>query len=115
MSESPFKFCPHCGAEIDASARTCPKCGREVGPAPPAPAPKRKSIGLAVICSVIFPGIGQGYNGETTKAVAFIIIGLVCLLSIALLVGLLLYPLFWAYNVYDAYKTAKRIDAGLNK
>lgn len=115
MSSSPFKFCPHCGAEIDASAETCPKCGAKVGAAPPPPTTKRRSVGIAVIGSVIFPGIGQAYNGETTKAVTFVIIGLVCLFSIVLLVGFVVYPLFWAYNVYDAYKTSKRIDAGLTK
>ena len=109
-----FKFCPHCGAEIDAAAETCPKCGVKVGPAPSL-GPRRKSVAIAVIGSAVFPGIGQGYNGETSKAVAFFIVGIVCALSILFLVGVVLYPLFWAYGVYDAYRTAKRIDAGLAK
>ncbi len=29
----------------------------------------------------------------------------------AKLIGFILYPLFWAYNIYDAYKTAERINA----
>lgn len=110
---TPFKFCEHCGAEIDATAQTCPKCGAKVGPAPTNLGPRKKSTAVAVIGSVIFPGIGQAYNGETSKAVGFFIVGIICAFSVLLLVGIVLYPLFWAYSVYDAYKTSKRIDAGL--
>lgn len=111
---SRFKFCDHCGAEIEAKARTCPNCGVKVGPAPRHTA-TRRSPAFAVAGSAIFPGIGQAYNGETTKAVAFLLIGLICAFSILFIVGVAAYPLFWVYSVYDAYRTSKRIDAGLLK
>jgi hypothetical protein len=29
------------------------------------------------------------------------------------LIGFILYPLFWIYNIYDAYKTAERMNVGI--
>ncbi|MDG6914381.1 MAG: zinc ribbon domain-containing protein [Nitrososphaerota archaeon] len=113
MSTVQFKFCEHCGAEIGAGAKTCPYCGAKAGPAPKPAVPRPKSATIAVLGSIVFPGIGQGYNGETTKAVGFFLIGLICAFSILLLVGVVAYPLFWAYSVYDAYRASKRIDSGL--
>ncbi len=76
-------FCKNCGAEIDEKAEICPKCGVRVKPVPIST--EKKSSGIAAIASffiLIFIGI-----------------------------GLILLPLFWVYNIYDAYKTAERINA----
>jgi TM2 domain-containing membrane protein YozV len=110
------KFCVNCGAKIDAKAEICPKCGVRVAP-PPTPPRKeyveRKSEGIAAVLSFLFVGLGQIYNGEIGKGFLFIIIGVICLFSIIFLIGFILYPLFWIYNIYDAYNTAKKINAGL--
>jgi TM2 domain-containing membrane protein YozV len=115
-SERKTKFCVNCGAKIDARAEICPKCGVRVAP-PPTPQKveyvERKSSGIAAVLSFLFVGLGQIYNGQIGKGISFIIIGVICLFLIIFLIGLLLYPLFWIYNIYDAYDTAKKINAGL--
>ncbi len=103
------KFCSNCGSEIDEKAEICPKCGVRVKPVPVRM--EKKSSGIAAIASFFIPGLGQIYNGEIGKGIMFIIIGGVFVLLMFILIGFILYPLFWAYNIYDAYKTAERINA----
>ena len=97
---------------------------------------ERKSTGTAIIASFFIPGLGQIYNGQILKGVLFIImIPLSVLISLAIgvseaqkcdlfmkwytgctstqegatfLVMIMIFaPIFWVYNLYDAYKTAK--------
>ncbi len=103
------KFCPNCGAEIDKNAEICPKCGvRVMVPT----YVEKKSTGIAAVLSFVFVGLGQIYNGQIGKGILFVIIGVILVLSMFVLVGFILYPLFWIYNIYDAYKTAQKINAG---
>ncbi|OGH05862.1 MAG: hypothetical protein A2W22_05410 [Candidatus Levybacteria bacterium RBG_16_35_11] len=89
-----------------------------------------KNSGVAVILSFFVPGLGQIYNGQILKGVIFIILhGISVLIAIILIVGgslalivtgnvfatspiiltgVILYPIFWIYNLYDAYNTAAR-------
>jgi len=116
-SERRTKFCQNCGAEIDKLAEICPKCGVRVAPPPsvtPAYRGERKSPGIAAVLSFIFIGLGQIYNGEIGKGIAFLVIGVVFVFLMFVLIGLVLYPLFWIYNIYDAYKTAERINASIS-
>lgn len=117
MSERKTKFCQNCGAEIDKNAEICPKCGVRVAPPPPSVASvqtrERKSPGLAAVLSVIFIGLGQIYNGQIGKGIGFLIIGIVFVALMIVLIGFILYPLFWIYNIYDAYKTAENMNAGI--
>jgi TM2 domain-containing membrane protein YozV/ribosomal protein L40E len=114
-SSSTTKFCQHCGAQIDVAAEICPKCGIRVAPAPQTFIQEKKSTGIAAIASVILPGLGQIYNGQIGKGIMFIILAIIFGVLVILLIGLILYPLFWAYNIYDAYNTAKKINAGIIK
>jgi TM2 domain-containing membrane protein YozV len=102
------KFCSNCGAEIDEKAEICPKCG--VRAKQVLAQKEMKSSGIAVILSFFIPGLGQIYNGEIGKGVLFIIVGFLLALSMIVLIGFILYPIFWIYNMYDAYKTAERIN-----
>lgn len=115
-SERGKKFCVNCGAEIDAKAEICPKCGVRVAPPPPSVAPTfpvaRKNEGISAVLSFLFVGLGQIYNGEIAKGIMFLIIGIILVFTMIFLIGFILYPLFWIYNIYDAYNTAKRINAG---
>ena len=114
-SERRTKFCSNCGAEIDEKAEICPKCGVRVAPPPVAPTfvVDRKNEGIAAVLSFLFVGLGQIYNGEIAKGIMFIIIGVILVFTIIFLIGFILYPIFWIYNIYDAYNTAKRINARL--
>lgn len=102
------KFCANCGNEINEKAEICPKCGVRVKQVPVYR--EMKSSGIAVILSFFIPGLGQIYNGQIGKGILFIIIGFILALSMIVLIGFLLYPIFWIYNMYDAYKTAERIN-----
>jgi TM2 domain-containing membrane protein YozV len=61
---------------------------------------------LAVALSLI-PGLGQVYNGNLVRGIIFFIatlIGLVILIIPGIIV--------WIYSIYDAYRTAGRINRG---
>lgn len=89
---------------------------------------KKKSVKIAVVASFFIPGLGQIYNGEIIKGLIFVLIGIVlALISFALMIPALMAPVilgfvllfgvsdivFWEYNIYDAYRTSKRMNAGL--
>lgn len=103
------KFCSNCGNEIDEKAEICPKCGVRVKPV--SIRTEKKSSGIAAIASFFIPGLGQIYNGQIGKGIMFIIISIIFALLMIVLIGFILLPLFWVYNIYDAYKTAERINA----
>lgn len=104
------KFCSKCGKKIDIEAEICPKCGVRVK-TPPSHT-EHKSTGVAAVLSFIIPGLGQIYNGQIGKGIIFIIISVILAFTIFILIGFVLYPIFWIYNIYDAYETAKKINAG---
>jgi TM2 domain-containing membrane protein YozV len=108
--ERTTKFCENCGAEIDWKAEICSRCGVRVQ----SPAEIRNP-GVSLILSFFIPGLGQLYNGQITKGLIFIAIGFFLALTVILLIGIMLYPLFWIYNMYDAYDTAKKVNAGIIK
>lgn len=109
MAEKKTKFCSNCGKEIDAEAEICPECGVRVKDVPVHT--EKKSTGIAAILSFLYVGLGQIYNGQIAKGIIFIIIGVILVLTMFVLIGFILYPLFWIYNIYDAYNTAKKINA----
>jgi len=107
------KYCQHCGEVIPKEAEICPKCGRRVMEAPRVP--EQKNPGIAAVLSFLFTGLGQIYNGQIGKGISFIVLGVVLALTVIFLIGIILYPLFWIYNIYDAYRSAQRINAGLER
>jgi len=113
------KFCQNCGGEIDKAAEICPKCGVRVAPPWAKLASdlgaEKKNEGIAAVLSFFFVGLGQIYNGQIGKGILFIIFGVISLFTIIFLIGLILYPILWIFNIYDAYNTAKKINAGIIK
>jgi TM2 domain-containing membrane protein YozV len=108
-------FCRNCGDVIDAQAEICPECGVRQLP------PPKSSVDsaledlveggnpfVAAALSALFPGLGQIYNRELEKGIAFIVGGFLAVLSALVLVGFVLYPAVWIYSIYEAYKTAER-------
>jgi len=104
------KFCSNCGNQIDEKAEICPKCGVRV--MPPVYTEK-KSSGISAVLSAIVPGLGQIYNGQIGKGVLFFIASIFLALTIFILIGFILLPLFWIYNIYEAYSTAEKINRGI--
>ncbi len=108
MSSAPTKVCQQCRARIDAAASTCPNCGARIAVKDPR---------VAAVVSLVLPGLGQIYNRQIPKAIVFIILGIIGLYLITspenrsdFRFGLLIYPIFLAYNVYDAYHVATEIN-----
>ena len=101
-------FCKNCGQVIDEKAEICPKCGVRVKLVPITT--EKKSSGIAAIASFFIPGLGQIYNGEIGKGIIFIIVSIIFFLLMFVLIGFILLPLFWIYNIYDAYTTAEKIN-----
>jgi len=91
----------------------CPNCGEVVR--------IRKDPALAAILSFIFFSLGQFYNGQVGKGVAFIalmflMLGLMLMFA-AVRQGWGLLVAFWlsfgviyAASIYDAYVSAKRLN-----
>lgn len=71
-----------------------------------------KSPGLAAVLSFFWPGLGQIYNGQISKGLLFVVLAVVFGWLMMVVIGFLLYPVLWVYGIYDAYRTAERINAG---
>lgn len=107
--------CKYCDEEINIKADICPHCGMRLRTV------VAKNPGVASVLSFFVPGLGQIYNGDIIIGVAFIIIE-----ALSLSVGIILLQskqikeasifiviciIFWIYNMYNAYKTAEKINA----
>lgn len=77
-------------------------------PAGPIQEPDKNPV-LAAILSLIFPGLGQFYNGESGKGVSFVIVGLLGFLTLPL-GGFLIVFFLWIYSIVDAHSSAKRLN-----
>jgi len=112
------KYCSNCASEIDVKAEICPNCGvrQQVS--------KRyqqeeKSLILSLILSFfisgagqIYNGLGQANNGQIEKGIILFIGYLICwALSFLIIPAFILFGI-WIFGMYDAYTTAKKINAG---
>ncbi len=73
---------------------------------------KVKSPGLAAVLSFFVTGLGHVYNGQIAKGLVLFV--LACLFVFVLgpiVVGWLLFVPLWIYAIYDAYRSAERINA----
>ena len=125
----PKNFCPDCGEKLSENAKFCPNCGFDlnnvsknvhnknannaynpqmVGQNLPA----RKEPIVSVILSFVFPGLGQFYNGHSTKGIYFIILAVVSIILTAILIGALIYLLVWLWSIIDAYNSAEKLNRG---
>lgn len=109
--------CPHCGKPNDDVARFCTACGKPLA-AVPSRTPA-KSSGVAVVLSFFWTGLGQMYNGQIGKGIVLMILQLVLLtvgaLTLLFGIGIILLiaaVVLWAWNLFDAYNTAERINRG---
>lgn len=72
-----------------------------------------KNPGLAEVLSFFWMGLGQIYNGEIAKGVFFIVIFAISAVMMIILIGFLTTPLLWIWGMYDAYKSAEKINRDL--
>lgn len=114
-SEPDEVYCRNCGASISAAAELCPECGVRQRPPPKSAvdsALEQLTEGgnpfVAAALSALFPGLGQLYNRELERGIAFMVASFLAALSAIFLVGFVLYPVVWLYAIYDAYSRADR-------
>lgn len=93
-------YCKNCGKKIDDKAEVCVGCGVKCKQ-------EEKNPTIAAILSFLFVGLGQIYNGEVAKGIGFMVIAVLLFLTIFVVIGVVLYPAFYIYQIYEAYKTAK--------
>jgi TM2 domain-containing membrane protein YozV len=70
-----------------------------------------KSAGLATVLSLIFPGLGQLYNGRFGKGIGLIVLSVISIALFLVIIGFVIYFLIWIYGMIDAYNGANRINA----
>lgn len=72
-----------------------------------------KSPGLAFLLSLIFPGLGQIYNGQPAKALGFVCAFISAIYAVAEINPLpfaLFIPFVYLYNLVDAWRTGVLIN-----
>ena len=79
----------------------------------PTPPVFYKNPGLAAILSFFYMGLGQIYNGQLSKGILFIIAYTISWVLMIVVIGFLTTPVMWIYGMYDAYKSAEKINADI--
>lgn len=69
-----------------------------------------KNPGIAAVLCFFWTGVGQIYNGQILKGLILIGVQIINGLLMFLLIGFITYPLVWIWGMYDAYKTAERLN-----
>jgi TM2 domain-containing membrane protein YozV len=104
-------YCPRCGYANRYDAQYCGSCSarmpREAGGAAAA-----RSPGLAAVLSFFWCGLGQIYNGQIFKGVAMLIVYTISWAMIWLIIGIITTPILWIWGMFDAYRTAERLNRG---
>jgi len=72
-----------------------------------------KNPGIAAVLSFFWMGLGQIYNGQIAKGVAFIVAYAVSWLLVMVLIGVITTPILFIYGMYDAYRSAIKVNADL--
>lgn len=73
--------------------------------------PQVKNPTLAAILSFLINGLGQIYNGEVVKGLVIIGVQIVNALLTTIIIGFVTGFIVFVWSVYDAYKTAEKINA----
>lgn len=113
-------YCQNCGSQLPDSAKFCDRCGAKVGTDTERSNTEynmasimvnKKSEALALILSLLIPGLGQIYNGQVSKGAMMIVAAIVCAVLIFVFFPIgILYIVLWIYAMYDAFKDAKEYN-----
>jgi len=69
----------------------------------PMPTAPPKSPGVAVILSILVPGLGHLYSGNPLSAVFWFVSAIVAAALIYILIGFVLLPMVWIGSIIHAY------------
>ena len=81
----------------------------------PAPPVFYKNPGLAAVLSFFYMGLGQIYNGQIAKGILFIVVYSISILLMLILIGFITTPILFIYGMYDAYKSAEKINGDISR
>ncbi|HEY3420980.1 MAG TPA: TM2 domain-containing protein [Methanomassiliicoccales archaeon] len=132
VTDDSMQFCPSCGFSFTQQPNQQYQPS-QYGPQPYGqPGYPRKSGAIAVILSFFFAGLGQLYVGKIKRGIAFIVTFVILsvfssvltlnidyndinavrgLLADGTFIIVILVSLgFWAYNIYDAYRQARKYN-----
>lgn len=80
----------------------------------PEQAPKfYKNPAVATVCSFLFAGLGQIYNGEIGKGILLIVLYGISFMLMFVGIGFITTPILWILGMVDANSSAKRINQQL--
>lgn len=111
-------YCPSCGKEVFVGERFCPSCGvalpslmrSRAEPGSVSSGLEPRTGYLAILLSFFFPGLGQYYLGDRRKGKFFIILGVAFGVALLIPYGVILYTLFWLFNMVDAFRTIRKAE-----
>ena len=118
VKSNKINFCHNCGAEITGNFKFCPECGQDLNAKVSystnavVPYNKEKNILLAVILSVVLPGLGQMYLGLDRKGAIFLVAYVISAILILLLIGFLLCAVIWIWALIDTIISTNSINRG---
>lgn len=69
-----------------------------------------KNPGIAAVLSFFWTGVGQIYNGQLTKGLILVVVQMINSLLMWVLIGFVTFPIVWIWGIWDAYKTAERLN-----
>ena len=113
-------ICPRCAAPNVDGAVYCSRCGQAISPyvqyqPPQMLAPQHREPAFAILLSLLYMGLGQIYNGQTTKGLVILLVGLVGFIPLHLLtcgLNVLLHIPLHVIMVVDALLICQRINRG---
>ena len=74
-----------------------------------------KNPGVAAVLSFFICGLGQIYNGQILKGLIMMICYFIAWLLVYVLIGFIIVPVLWIWGMFDAYRTAERLNKAYSK
>ena len=69
--------------------------------------PKQKH-GIPALISFFWPGLGQIIKGQVLKGFIIMFFMFLSIILVFFLIGIIIAPILWIWNVYDAYNSNKK-------
>lgn len=104
-------YCQSCGKPIKKEAEICPECGVRQNETDKS-GRVEKNPGLAAVGSALITGVGQIYNGQIMKGIGLMLLQAINVALMFVVIGFFTFFATWVYGIYDAYKTAEKINNG---
>ncbi len=110
-------FCSNCGHEMKPDEGACEICGTKAGHTPqtgnPNPSNYKmniKSEVLAILISVLLPGLGILYAGQAKGVIYFFGFVIFSVIMFFLPLGFIFVFLGWLFLIYKSYETARNYN-----